>query len=35
MSHDICIEERQLYKPDCFELLEDKIECAKNCALRN
>ena len=23
------------YKQDCFELLEDKIECAKNCALRN
>ena len=35
MSHDISIEDRQLYKQDCFELLEDKIECAKNCALRN
>lgn len=35
MSVNLCLEDKQGYKPDCFIRLEEKIDTAKDCALKN
>lgn len=35
MSENLCKKDKQDYKSDCFQRLEDSIAVTKNCALRN